>query len=132
MHDEGQSDDGTYIHEFHNMTMIQNSTDSDLSKCIGGGTGKYGKAIIDSCLFINNNPSCPDDCSWHGVSGGNADAVAYFEIVSKNNYFSKRLYCQSLGNNQTAKVFYCGNSSGAPLRVYAKWEEYSFCNEVRS
>ena len=132
VHDEGQGDDGTYIHEYHNMTMIQNSTDNDITKCIGGGTGKYGKAIIDSCLFVNNNPLCPDDCSWHGLTGANADAVAYFEIVSKNNYFSKRLYCQSLGNNQTAKVFYCGNSSAAPLQVYAKWEKYSFCNEVRN
>ena len=133
IHDEGQNAEGLYIHEYHNCEITVNSTDSPIGKCIGGGTGLYGKVVIDGCVFENNNTQCEDDCSWHGCNNIGTK-TAHFDINVKNSYFKKRLSCQYLATTQTAKVMYVNNSSSEDLAVNnngGQWIVKKYCNEIR-
>ena len=130
VHDEASAVVGSYRHVYDNMVMVyQTSARTEaIRKCIGGGTGASGVVEITGCKFISDNS---DSCvSWHG----NSDNVvgAEFMLNVRNSWFSNSLRCGTLSADQTARLFYSGNSGRAAPVTYDRWDVTSFLNEVRT
>ena len=130
VHDEAAAVVGSYRHVYDNMIMVYQTSDRTeaIRKCIGGGTGASGVVEITGCKFTTDNS---DACvAWHG-NGSNV-AGAEFMLNVRGCWFSNGLRAGELSADQTAKLFYAGNSSGSNLQTYARWDVTSFLNEVRA
>lgn len=130
VHDEASALKGSYYHLYQNMEMhyITNARTENIRKCIGGGTGESGVVEIVGCKVTSD---ATDSCvSYHGNS---TDVVgAKFDLNIRNSWFSNSIRAGALSTNQTARLFYTGNSAiGAPVS-YDGWIVTAFLNEMRS
>lgn len=130
VHDESSALKGSYYHLYQNMEMqyITNARTEDIRKCIGGGTGASGVVEIVGCKVTSD---ATDSCvSYHGNS---TDVVgAKFDLSIRNSWFSNTIRAGALSANQTARLFYTGNSAiGAPVS-YNGWTVTEFLNEIRT
>ena len=130
VHDESSGMSGTYRHVYRNMEMHYHTVDRQetIRKCIGGGTGFNGVVEIIGCLFTTDGTS---NCvSFHG--NGTDVVGAKFDINVRNNWFSNSLRVNQMSTNQTARIFYTGNSATDDPTIDANCTLTSFLNEVRS
>ena len=129
VHDEASGKTRSYKHLYDNIEMeytTVNRTEA-IRKCIGGGTGKYGVVEIVGCKFITDGT---DACvSFHGNSTDVAGAK--FLLNVRGSWFYNNIRAGELSANQTAKLFYTGNSSASQYQTYERWEVTAFLNEVR-
>ena len=130
VHDEASARTGSYKHLYDNMELHYHTSarQEAIRKCIGGGTGLSGVVEIVGCKFTTD---ATDACvSWHG-NGDNTQS-AEFALNVRNSYFSNSLRGGALATNQTARLFYVGNTASAEPDTYDGWTVTSFLNEVRS
>lgn len=129
VHDEGNEADGTYIHGYYNCKMVSNKT-SKAVRCIGGGTGKHGVAIIDNCVFegVDN----VTDVAYHGITNSAVTDICDFVVNIKNSYFKYGAQVNTLSTNQTGRLVYCGNSAIIAPNVFDGWTSNEWNNELRS
>lgn len=130
VHDESSAITKSYKHLYQNMEMHYHTSlrQEAIRKCIGGGTGADGVVEIVGCKFSTDGT---DSCvSYHGNSSDVNGAQ--FDINVRDSWFSNSLRCGELSANQTARLFYTGNSAGAEPISYARWTITKFLNEVRS
>ncbi len=130
IHDEASAYGATYRHLYKNMVMQYITADSTdiYRKCIGGGTGKNGVIDIEGCKFITDGQE--PDVSYHGNSTDVSGAE--FNINIRNCWFSKTFAANMLSANQTARLFFSGNSTASAIVSYERWSITSFLNEVRT
>lgn len=130
VHDESSAKIGTYKHIYKNVEMHYhtNLRQEAIRKCIGGGTGASGVVEIVGCKFTTDGT---DSCvSFHGNS---SDVVgAEFDLNIRDSWFSNSVRAGVLSANQTARLFYTGNSANANPTTYDRWTVTAFLNEVRS
>lgn len=130
VHDESSALAGSYKHLYQNMEMHYhtNRRQEAIRKCIGGGTGASGVVEIVGCKFTTD---ATDSCvSYHGNSTDVAGAE--FDLNVRDSWFSNGLRCGVLSANQTARLFYTGNSAIGEPTVYDRWTVTKFLNEVRN
>lgn len=129
VHDDAAAKEGTYKHLYQNMQLIYttNLRTEAIRKCVGGGTGRSGAIEMVGCKFVTDGT---DSCvSFHGNATDYAGAE--FMLNVRDCWISNSLRAGELSANQTARLFYTGNSSGSNLQTYARWDVTSFLNEVR-
>lgn len=130
VHDEASALSGTYKHIYQNMEMHYHteSRQEAIRKCIGGGTGADGVVEIIGCKFTTDGT---DSCvSYHG--NGTDVVGAKFDLNIRNSWFSNNVRGGTLSQNQTARLFYTGNSAMGNPTTYDRWTVTAFLNEVRS
>lgn len=130
VHDESSAMAGSFRHLYQNMELHYhtNARQEDIRKCIGGGTGASGVVEIVGCKFTTDGT---DSCvSFHG--NGTDVVGAEFDLNVRNSWFSNNIRAGALSAHQTARLFYCGNSSASVPTTYENWTVTSFLNEVRT
>ena len=129
VHDESSALSGSYKHLYQNIEMHYHTSQRQetIRKCIGGGTGESGVVEIIGCKFTTDGT---DSCvSFHGNS---TDVVgAEFDLNIRNSWFSNSVRGGALSTNQTARLFYTGNSAASEPNTYDRWTVTKFLNEVR-
>lgn len=94
VHDERDSDTDFYTNRYFNCTMFNDNTDNESAigadQCIGGGLGKNGCIIIDSCVFDGLGEYSAKQAgtyvSYHNSASENAKSI----IILKNSYFKNK------------------------------------------
>ena len=130
VHDESSALNGSYKHLYQNMEMHYHTSarQEEIRKCIGGGTGASGVVEIVGCKFTTD---ATDSCvSYHGNSTDVAGAE--FDLNVRDSWFSNGLRGGALSANQTARLFYSGNSAINEPTTYDRWTVTKFLNEVRN
>lgn len=130
VHDESSALSQTYRHLYQNMEMHYhtNLRQEAIRKCIGGGTGAHGVVEIVGCKFTTDGV---DSCvSFHG--NGTDVEGAEFDLNIRGCWFTGGIRAGALSANQTARLFYTGNSATAAPATYDRWTVTAFLNEVRS
>lgn len=85
-HDERMQSEDSYFNTYRNCRFKQDNTQSNQTfrACIGGGLGKNGHVIIDSCEFESLGLTEPRGiCTYHNTT---ADSGRSFVLI-KNCYF---------------------------------------------
>lgn len=75
MHDERDSDGDFYINRYINCHFFNYNENGGFRQCIGGGLGKNGYIVIETCIFENPKASNNSLVSYHNtanVGGGSA------------------------------------------------------------
>ena len=131
VHDEASALSATYRRLYKNMTMhyITDIRTESYRKCLGGGTGLNGVVDIEGCKFITEGSGLVQDASYHGIIDNTG--VSEFSVTVTNSWFSKNFAVSDKGPNQTARVFFTGNSTAAQL-INLGWSETAFLNEIRT
>ncbi len=135
VHDEASGSDVPYVRKYHNMKMknIIGARSTNLSKCIGGGTGRYAEVIIENCQFFMEgtppNTTIYQEVSYHGINTSSYDE-AYFRLSVHGCYFQHTLGLHGLGANQTAECIFANNSCTV-LPTEGKWQLLTYANEER-
>lgn len=130
IHDESSALEGSYKHLYQNIELIYHTDARQevIRKCIGGGTGASGVVEIVGCKFTTDGT---DSCvSFHGNSTNVVGAE--FDLNVRDSWFSNNLRCGKLSADQTARLFYTGNSSAGAPTTYTGWTVTDFLNEVRT
>lgn len=88
VHDEHFDDPTPYKNTFENCSMYINNTNNPVfgpdTPCIGGGLGKHGEVIVDSCVFeATSSTQRTGVVSYHNSSATGAKS----NLTFKNNYF---------------------------------------------
>ena len=88
VHDEHFTDITPYKNIFENCSMYIDNTNNPVwgpdTPCIGGGLGKHGEVIVDSCVFeATNSTQRTGVVSYHNSAASGAKS----NLVFKNNYF---------------------------------------------
>ena len=94
VHDERDSDTDFYTNRYINCTMFQDNTNNESAigadQCIGGGLGKNGCIIIDSCVFDGLGEYSAKQAgtyvSYHNSASENSKSI----IILKNSYFKNK------------------------------------------
>lgn len=129
VHDESSALEGSYKHLYQNMEMHYHTNERQeaIRKCIGGGTGASGVVEIVGCKFTTDGT---DACvSFHG--NGENVVGAEFDLNIRDCWFSNGIRAGELSTDQTARLFYTGNSANNAPTTYARWTTTAFLNETR-
>ena len=103
VHDEHGIDPTPYKNIYENCSMYINNTNNPVwgpdTPCIGGGLGKHGEIIVDSCVFeATSSTQRTGVVSYHNSSASGAKS----NLIFKNNYFK--------GANSGLRFGYYGDS----------------------
>lgn len=130
VHDESSAMTGSYRHLYQNMEMHYHTDarQESIRKCIGGGTGESGVVEIVGCKFTTDGTA---NCvAFHG--NGTDVEGAEFDLNVRGCWFSNSLRVNQMSTNQTARLFYTGNSADADPTIGENCTVTSFMNEVRT
>ena len=142
IHDERNQEGDSYYNHYASCSMHLNNANSGLSfrSCIGGGLGKYGNIIVESCRFKSEDlGEGRSIVNWHNTGADEGKSV----IVVKNNYFygKSSIYIHYYGTSKDISTMIAtDNSFGiAPFPVASEGgasvvnvELLAWNNEIRS
>lgn len=128
VHDEGTGGTNPYCHKYSDLTLEydKDTTDYNISKCIGGGAGLHGKIIIERCILKSNNSY---EVSWHGYE---ANSGAKLEINITNCYLEHGFSRDQFYTGEQAILLFSANSYVNFGGTTTNWTTYSFSNTTRT
>ena len=142
-HDERKNSTESYHNKFINCNFkIDNSNNASwgIHQALGGGLGKDGEIVIDSCVFESVGMNEADVLTYHNCY---TDDYAQSKIVVKNCYTKgvTGMSFRYIGNSQRITPVYVSNCSTGfriacfyeiPTAPYVNVVLYKWCNELRS
>lgn len=137
IHDERDTNSDYYENKYFNCHL-----NMDTRQCIGGGLGKHGQVVIDSCWFTSGaNPNYDFWPVFYHNTGASSGAS---NITVKNCYFAGARETFSVRWHGTStdmtRAYVCNNSFGIAPTIFAEQsgdvtvnvELIAYCNEIRS